>query len=166
MFSTENDVYLDGEVPSAATRLHVSAGGYVDGKVPVCPAGGGFVFYVPESKLKLFPVEFKEPLKPMRFEIEDTPLSTKGWTDGSRWNGWSCPLVEGEEMRRVMGVILEWSKADGYKDARLVETATDCDVMDGDQHLEGACLSKRVGPEGQPLWDLGGSFCWTVVEEG
>ena len=162
MFTPENEVYLLDSAPSAHNRLHVS-GAVHKGMVPVSAAGGGFVFHVPESKLALFPKDYIEPLKAMEFEIEDTPMTAKGWSDGRSWNGWSCPLVEEKEMLRVVEVMLEWCKNDGHPNARIVRTEKDCDVLDGDQHLEGASLTKRVSPEGKPLWDLGGSYCWSDV---
>lgn len=36
------------------------------------------------------------------FSIEDSELTSVGWTAGERWNGWACPRFEKEEADKVM----------------------------------------------------------------
>ena len=98
----------------------------------------------------------------VRFMDDATGRTFSGYTDGRRWNGFSCPHLPLDEFRRVLDVLLEWgdekhyTALEGQRQVLMhgmagvadeyVMTAKLCATTDGDRWL----------------FDCGGA--WTFVE--
>lgn len=130
--------------------------------VEFSPQGGGFVYKMGHG---VFHNTFKPATMPefheARFGGDWLPgdLILKGYTDGSRWNGWACPHFSKEEGLR----LAEASPALRYDEAR--DAFVDRPIVDEDD-IEEVFSSETITVAGQPLkvYAIGaGSWCWDEV---
>jgi hypothetical protein len=73
-------------------------------EVHFCYAGGGLLHKVPLADVAQFFADHL-PFDPdtvqwrrRRFNFDDESVYVEGWTDGRRWNGWHCPLIEAHQV--------------------------------------------------------------------
>ena len=97
----------------------------------------------------------------VRFMDDDSGRTFAGYTDGRRWNGFSCPHVPLDDFRRVLDVLLEWGDEQHYTilDDRQVRVHGKAGVADA--YVMTAKLCATTDGD-RWLFDCGGA--WTFVE--
>ena len=97
----------------------------------------------------------------VRFMDDATGRTFSGYTDGRRWNGFSCPHLPLGEFQRVLDVLLEWGDEKHYTvlDDRQVRVHGMAGVAE-DYVMSAKLCATTAGDRW--LFDCGGA--WTFVE--
>ncbi len=96
-------------------------------------------------------------------------IHVEGWTDETLWNGWSRPMFELAEAKKLLGALADAYKQLGTSDRAWYDEGNDsfCFVLEGSPEPE--CYpSEIIEVEGQELkvYPIGtGAWIWEEVSD-